>query len=269
MAGGVAGRGRRPPSRYHHSRSSIQRTASSFRSCRGWGMRPASISVVCTSPGTVASSQEASSYPGSTAPRRSPSATAKSRRRTDLSGPSRLSVTPSSATTPQEARGRHRRVARSRCVRTSAASRGGEKTKPWPYRQPIAASARTWPSSSMPLRDDLQAERAAEVDHQAGELRALVLPQLPDELAVDLQRVDREAPEVGERRVAGAEIVDGDPHPALPQSSQPCQRVAVLVDQDALGDLKDQGGRGQPPPARGRPRRRRRWWVPTAAAGRG
>ncbi len=36
-----------------------------------------------------------------------------------------------------------------------------------------------------------------------------------DERAVDLERVDGELAEVGERRVAGAEVVDGDAHAEL------------------------------------------------------
>ena len=53
------------------------------------------------------------------------------------------------------------------------------------------------------------------------DLALAALGQLGDEGAVDLQHVDRELAQVGERGVAGAEVVDGDPDPERLQLAQP------------------------------------------------
>jgi hypothetical protein len=67
-----------------------------------------------------------------------------------------------------------------------------------------------------------------------------VLGEVGDEAAVDLQRGDREVPEVGQRAVAGAEVVHRDADAVLAQAAQqPDRRLGVLHDR-RLGDLKDQ-----------------------------
>jgi hypothetical protein len=48
--------------------------------------------------------------------------------------------------------------------------------------------------------------------------------QAGDERAIDLQLVDRQAAQVAERRVAGAEIVDDDPHAHLVQALEAVHR---------------------------------------------
>src|SRR5207249_7399293 len=61
------------------------------------------------------------------------------------------------------------------------------------------------------LSDGGHAELAREADRGVDDQGvAVVLAKRGNELAVDLQRVRREALEVGQRRVAGAEIVDRD-----------------------------------------------------------
>ena len=66
--------------------------------------------------------------------------------------------------------------------------------------------------------------------------------------AVDLEAVHGELLEVGERGVAGAEVVDGDPHAKrLDGLESPRGRFGV-AHQGGLGDLDDQ-----------RARRRGRW----------
>ena len=61
----------------------------------------------------------------------------------------------------------------------------------------------------MPSATVDEAERLRERDDRAGDRRALVvLAEGGDEAAVDLQHVEREAVQVGERRVAGAEVVE-------------------------------------------------------------
>ena len=63
--------------------------------------------------------------------------------------------------------------------------------------------------------DRLQAERVGEA-HDGGDdgavVRVAASVEAVDEGAVDLQQVDREAPQVAERRVAGAEVVDRELH---------------------------------------------------------
>src|SRR6185312_17532740 len=62
---------------------------------------------------------------------------------------------------------------------------------------------------------------------------------------VDLQDVDREAPQVGQRRVAGAEVVDGQPHPERLQLFQAGDGRFDVVDQQRLGELQGQAATGQ------------------------
>ena len=62
------------------------------------------------------------------------------------------------------------------------------------------------------LAEGLEVERLAQVDEGLDERgRLLGGGDALDEGAVDLERVDRELTQVGERAVAGAEVVDGDP----------------------------------------------------------
>ena len=71
------------------------------------------------------------------------------------------------------------------------------------------------------LGDGLHLQRRGQLDdraHQRGRLRALA--QRRDEAAVDLEDVDRVAVEVGQRRVAGAEVVDRDLHAERTQRSR-------------------------------------------------
>ena len=58
------------------------------------------------------------------------------------------------------------------------------------------------------------------------------------ELLIDLHAVDREAAQVVERRVAGAEIVDGDLHAHLAQAVQRGDRARRVLHGQALGDLQ-------------------------------
>src|SRR3954468_2830369 len=61
-----------------------------------------------------------------------------------------------------------------------------------------------------------------------------------DERAVDLERVDREAPHIGERRVAGAEVVECEAHAQLLEAVERGQRGRGVLDESALGDLDAQ-----------------------------
>src|SRR4051794_1432615 len=68
------------------------------------------------------------------------------------------------------------------------------------------------------LGDDLEVERAGEVDDHADEARfAPAGGQAVDERLGDLQRVQRQRMQVRQRRVACAEVVEGDLHAELAQ----------------------------------------------------
>ena len=77
-----------------------------------------------------------------------------------------------------------------------------------------------------------------------------------DERAVDLQRVDRELLQVGERGVAGAEVVDRDARRRRSQLAQQRRRRRLgVAHQRGLGDLERSAGRPS------RPERRSAWWT--------
>ena len=99
-----------------------------------------------------------------------------------------------------------------------------------------------------------------------------VEPEAGDEAAVDLDRLDREALEVGQRRVAGAEVVDGEVQAEAAQVAQRDRRRLDVGQQGGLGDLQPQRVGGDA--GLGRARRRRAsanagsttWRVPTLTA---
>src|SRR5262249_27458757 len=96
------------------------------------------------------------------------------------------------------------------------------------------------------LGDDLEAEVMAERDDRAGDQRALAIDvDLVDERAVDLERVDLEAAEVGERRVAGAEVVDRDAHALGAQRADHRLHLRGVAHQHALGELELEAAPGK------------------------
>ena len=66
------------------------------------------------------------------------------------------------------------------------------------------------------------------------ELKAEVV----DEGAVDLDLVEREALQIAQRGIAGAEIVKRDPHPQAAELMQHRQRDLVVANEHRLGDLE-------------------------------
>ena len=72
------------------------------------------------------------------------------------------------------------------------------------------------------------------------EQRSGAAEDVAHERAVDLEQVDRELLEVGERRVAGPEVVDGEPDAEVAQPPEPDGRRRRVLHQRAFGDLEDQ-----------------------------
>src|SRR5690348_5673338 len=107
------------------------------------------------------------------------------------------------------------------------------------------------------LGDDLEPQVPAELDHGPGQQRERgVVTEPGDERGIDLDDVQRELAQVGQRGVAGAEVVDGQLHAHLVQGGQLLDDQLVLFDQDPLVDLDGerlgrQPGLGQD---RGQPR---------------
>ena len=69
-------------------------------------------------------------------------------------------------------------------------------------------------------------------------MAGLVVDEIGGEGPVDLEDVDRELLEVAQRRVAGAEIVEGEEHPELLEVGQHDQGPLGILDEGALGDLQ-------------------------------
>ena len=92
-----------------------------------------------------------------------------------------------------------------------------------------------------PLGDDGDAEGVAEVDDGLDDRRVLGVEAEPgDEATVDLDRLDREPLEVRQRRVAGAEVVDGEVQAEAAQVAQGDRRRLDVGEQRGLGDLQPQ-----------------------------
>ena len=58
------------------------------------------------------------------------------------------------------------------------------------------------------------------------------------ERLVDLHRVERQLPHVANRRVAGAEVVDGQAHAEVTHPAQLPAHVLHILDEGGLGDLE-------------------------------
>ncbi|MGY4295906.1 hypothetical protein ACVWXN_004001 [Bradyrhizobium sp. i1.4.4] len=89
------------------------------------------------------------------------------------------------------------------------------------------------------FRDKLQPQRAGERGDDADDrLVFRAVRDLADEGFVDLDLVERETPEMSERAIAGAEIVERDGCAQAPQAVQRLGGAGDVVDQRALGDLE-------------------------------
>src|SRR5687768_5906487 len=91
------------------------------------------------------------------------------------------------------------------------------------------------------------AEAAAEADDRADDRSRLgVVDHVLNEAAVDLDLVEREHPEIAQRRITGAEIVHRDADAQCLQPLEGCQRAGGVLDQQSLGDLEIETRRLEP-----------------------
>ncbi len=89
------------------------------------------------------------------------------------------------------------------------------------------------------LGDDVEAEVPGEIDRRADDRRVVrIVDHVGDEGAVDLELVDGQALEVRERRVAGAEVVDGKPDARLAEHREHLAGTERVSHEGALGDLE-------------------------------
>ena len=103
------------------------------------------------------------------------------------------------------------------------------------------------------LGHGVQMQGAGQSDDGPGHRRLLGPARDPvHERLVDLDGVDRHPPQVGQRGVAGAEVVDGQVRAEPLQLVEADDRHLKVVHQDALGDLQGQALGGEPGVAEGR-----------------
>ena len=88
------------------------------------------------------------------------------------------------------------------------------------------------------LRRRFDVERVGELGDRAdNRARAVAGEQVLDEAPVDFQFVEREALQVAQRRIASAEIVQGNPDAERAQRMQQLERRIAALEEDRLGDL--------------------------------
>ena len=90
----------------------------------------------------------------------------------------------------------------------------------------------------MPSAMIVRSERPPERHDRPRERPFLLAFGGPDEFAGDLEDVDPEAAQVAERRVAGPEVVDGDPDPEIADRLEARDRRRGVVEHDRLGHLE-------------------------------
>ena len=127
-----------------------------------------------------------------------------------------------------------------RSARVDSASTGRPRWKPWARSHPHAASASDLGRTLDALGDGHEPEGVRDLHDGPHEQRSRPAEDVAHERAVDLQQVDRELLQVGERRVAGAEVVDREPHAEVAQPAQADRRRGRVLHERAFGDLEDQ-----------------------------
>ena len=132
--------------------------------------------------------------------------------------------------------------------RARRAAAAGSASSPGSCRSRAARAGRSVALRLDALGDDLEAEVVAERDDRAHDRGVVgVAVHVEHERAVDLELRDREPGEVGERRVAGAEVVDRDADAERLEPADDVRRPRGIRDDRALGDLDRQAVAGQLP----------------------
>src|SRR6476661_801211 len=94
------------------------------------------------------------------------------------------------------------------------------------------------------LGDSRQPERRRELEDRVGEPRVGSLGSEPvDERLRDLDQVDRELGEPAQRRVARAEVVEGEADPDLAEPVHRAQRAVLVAERGRLRDLEREPSR--------------------------
>ena len=88
-----------------------------------------------------------------------------------------------------------------------------------------------------------------QVDGRADNHLVVAAAEAADKRPVDLQLVDGQPPQVAERRVAGPEVVDGEPHAHVVQLGQRFQRTGRIGHDDVFGDFERERRRERTPRA--------------------
>jgi hypothetical protein len=105
---------------------------------------------------------------------------------------------------------------------------------------PSGEAATGWPHPRR-LHDRLNLELLRDSDDRADNLLVvLIIEQIPNELDVDLQVIDREMPEACEGSVANAEVVEGKRASELAQPLCESPRRGEVLSRCGFGDLKDE-----------------------------
>ena len=153
------------------------------------------------------------------------------------------------ATRPAPARAcRHRR----RAARASPASGIGRAIrKPWANPQPKPHSAASCAGVSTPSATTSRPSARADADDRLAERPALRVAVDPaDQRPVQPEDVDRQPGQVGQRRGAAAEAVEGDVHAHEPQAGDVEAGALVVGHDGGRVDLEDQPLREPGPSAR-------------------
>ena len=98
----------------------------------------------------------------------------------------------------------------------------------------------------MPSATTLMRRPWARRDHGLDDRAVRVAVEPGDERPVDLDRVERQVLQVGQRRVAGAEVVEHEPDAHVAQPAERPDPDLGLVHHDALGDLELERRRVEP-----------------------
>src|ERR1700677_1199948 len=131
-----------------------------------------------------------------------------------------------------------------------------KRLHPWGGHGPGHQEALPVPAAHLPQRgeltglldafgDNLHAQLPADLDHGPGEQGQGVIPaQAVHEGRVDLDDVRGQLAQVGQRRVPGAEVIDGEPYTQVTQRGQAVHDQPRVLHQDPLVHLDgERGGR--------------------------